>query len=68
MPAVHLPALHQPYVVVEATVETSILELDKTLLIDLYKAHGALLLRGFGVDVDALRCVREAVLRDIGGQ
>lgn len=52
MPAVHLPALHQPYVVVEATVETSILELDKTQLVDLYKAHGALLLRGFGVDVE----------------
>jgi hypothetical protein len=51
MPAVHLPALHQPYVVIEATVETSILELDKTLLVDLYKTHGALLLRGFGVDV-----------------
>ena len=51
MAAIHLPALHQPHVVIEATGETSIFELDRARLIDLYKAHGALLFRGFGVDV-----------------
>jgi alpha-ketoglutarate-dependent taurine dioxygenase len=50
MPDIHLPALYQPHVVIEATGETSILDLDKAQIIDLYKTHGAVLFSGFGVD------------------
>jgi len=51
MPNIQLPALYQPQVVIEATGEGSILELDKAPIVDLYKTHGALLFSGFGVDV-----------------
>jgi alpha-ketoglutarate-dependent taurine dioxygenase len=51
MPHVHLPAPGQPHVVIEATGETAITDLDPALIIQLYKAHGALLLRGFGPDI-----------------
>lgn len=51
MPDIHLPALYQPHVLIEATGERSILELDKAQIIALYKSHGALLFSGFGVDV-----------------
>lgn len=51
MPEIHLPVLHQPHVVVAATGEQSVLELDTAQIVALYKAHGALLFRGFGVDV-----------------
>ncbi|MEG3177202.1 TauD/TfdA family dioxygenase [Sphingomonas sp. RB3P16] len=50
MPIIHLPALHQPQVVIEAAGEASILALDSAQILDLYKTHGALLFRGFGVD------------------
>ncbi|MCW3846267.1 TauD/TfdA family dioxygenase [Sphingomonas sp. LB-2] len=51
MPVVHLPAPGQPHVIVEAAGEGGILDLDPAAVTDLYKAHGALLFRGFGVDV-----------------
>jgi hypothetical protein len=55
MPNVHLPVPGQPHVVVESAGEQGILELDPALVVDFYKAHGALLFRGFGVDVLAFR-------------
>ncbi len=51
MPDILLPAKYQPHVIIAATGERSILELDKAQIIDLYKTHGALLFSGFGVDV-----------------
>lgn len=51
MPTIHPPALYQPHVLIEADGEASIMELDRGLLVDLYKQHGALLFSGFGVDV-----------------
>ena len=48
---IHLPVHGQPQVVIEAAGEGSILDLDRLGVVDLYKAHGALLFRGFGVDV-----------------
>lgn len=55
MPKVHLPAPGQPQVIVEAAAERSVAELDPAAIIALYKAHGALLFRGFGVDVARFR-------------
>ena len=51
MAKVYLPVLHQPHVVIEATGDESIQALDAAQILDLYKTHGAILLRGFGVDV-----------------
>lgn len=51
MPELRLPAPGQPHVVIEAAGEASILALDREWIAELYKAHGALLFRGFGTDV-----------------
>jgi hypothetical protein len=51
MANIELPGLHQPQVVIQATGAESILSLDPAMILDLYKRHGAILLRGFGVDV-----------------
>lgn len=51
MPLIQLPATGRPQVVIEATEERAIADLDPAAIIDLYKAHGAILFRGFGVDV-----------------
>lgn len=53
MPSIQLPEPGRPHVLVEAEGEAGILDVDPSRLTDLYKAHGALLLRGFGVDVPA---------------
>ncbi|MDO7841580.1 TauD/TfdA family dioxygenase [Sphingomonas immobilis] len=55
MPHVHLPAPRQPHVIVVADGEGSVLDLDPALVVDLYKTHGAILFRGFGLDVAAFR-------------
>jgi alpha-ketoglutarate-dependent taurine dioxygenase len=47
-----LPEPGRPQVLIEADGETSILEIDPATVVDLYKAHGALLLRGFRADID----------------
>jgi alpha-ketoglutarate-dependent taurine dioxygenase len=52
MPNVSLPAPSRPYVLIEADDTRDILALDHENIISLYKTHGALLLRGFAVDVD----------------
>jgi alpha-ketoglutarate-dependent taurine dioxygenase len=52
MPQVHLPSSGQPHAVIEAEGET-LSDLDRARIVDLYKTHGALLFRGFGVDVPA---------------
>ena len=51
MPTITLPEPGRPYVLIEASGERGILDLDRSELIALYKARGALLLRGFGADV-----------------
>lgn len=51
MVSLHYPAPGQPQVEIEADGERSILDIDTAWIIDLYKTHGALLFRGFGVDV-----------------
>lgn len=55
MPHIALPAERQPYVIVTREREESVLDLDRSAIIDLYRTHGALLLRGFGVDVAQFR-------------
>ena len=50
MPNIRPPAPGQPQVVIEAAGEQAITDLDPALIVDLYKAHGALLFRGFDVD------------------
>lgn len=52
MPTILLPVPGRPQVLIEAAGETSILEVDPAGIVDLYKAHGALLLRGFRADID----------------
>lgn len=49
------PEKERPYATVTAADESSILDLAPTEIIDLYKVHGALLLRGFAPDLDAFR-------------
>jgi alpha-ketoglutarate-dependent taurine dioxygenase len=51
MPHIHLPEPGRPQVLIEAAGETDILDVDPGRIVELYKAHGALLLRGFGLDV-----------------
>jgi hypothetical protein len=46
----HLPVPGRPQVLVERAGTEGLLDLDADRLIGLYKAHGALLLRGFGAD------------------
>ncbi len=46
-----LPRPGQPHVVLTATGEGSALALDPAAILSLYKAHGALLLRGFGANL-----------------
>jgi hypothetical protein len=55
MPTIQLPEPGRPQVLIEAEGERSILEVDRSLIIDLYKTHGALLLRGFGAGVPEFR-------------
>lgn len=51
MPHIALPEPGRPLVVIEAAGESAIAQLDREELIALYKTHGALLFRGFGVDL-----------------
>lgn len=55
MPKVYLPEPGRPQVVIESESEHSLLDLDPAQIIDLYKAHGALLVRGMGADVAQFR-------------
>lgn len=51
----HLPEPGRPQVLVEADDERSILDIDADEIVAHYKAHGALLFRGFGADVAQFR-------------
>ena len=51
MPKIQLPEPGRPQVLIEAEGEAGILDVDPAEIVALYKAHGALLLRGFGADV-----------------
>lgn len=55
MPRIQLPSRERPQVLIEADGAEDILSLDSATIIDLYKAHGALQFRGFGVDVEQFR-------------
>lgn len=55
MPKIYPPVQGLPYVLIEADGEGSILDVPAPDIIELYKAHGALLLRGFGADVPQFR-------------
>ena len=73
MANIHLPLSDRPQVLVEATGEASILDLDRDAIVDMYKAHGALLFRGFGADVAAFqqfarRFCRTAVVNESPGR
>lgn len=51
MPNVRLPEPGRPYVLLEPSGEKQLLDVDRSLIIELYKTHGALLLRAFNTDV-----------------
>lgn len=55
MPDIQLPAPGQPHVIVTPEGEAGVLDLDRSATIDLYRRHGALLFRGFGIDVAQFR-------------
>src|SRR3954454_7061703 len=55
MAKIHLPEPGRPQVLIEAEDERGIVEVDPALIVSLYKAHGALLLRGFAADVPQFR-------------
>ena len=52
---VALPRPGQPHVVLTATGESGPLDIDRDTIAGLYRAHGALLLRGFATDLAAFR-------------
>ena len=51
MPNVQLPEPGRPHVLLEPAGEQRIADVDSSLIIELHKAHGALLFRGFGAGV-----------------
>jgi len=53
--AITLPAPGQPHVTITADRETSPLDLAPETIVALYKAHGALLLRGFATELTSFR-------------
>ena len=55
MPHVALPEPGRPYVLIETAGETDLAALDPDRVAELYRRHGALLLRGFGADAAALK-------------
>ena len=55
MPLIDLPAPRQPHVTVTRDHDPGLLDVDAATIIELYKKHGALLFRGFGIDVAAFR-------------
>lgn len=55
MAEIRLPEDGRPYVLITAEGEASPLDVDAAAIIDLYKRHGALLLRGFGTELDDFR-------------
>lgn len=50
-----LPEPGRPYVLIKAEREVSAVEIGRDDIVALYKAHGALLFRGFATDLDAFR-------------
>lgn len=52
MPTVSLPAPGRPHVLIEPADTRDILAVDPEPIVALYKTHGALLLRGFNIDVE----------------
>lgn len=54
---ISLPAAGRPYALVRATTEAAPVDVPAEVLMALFRAHGALLLRGFGADVPALRAL-----------
>lgn len=55
MADISLPAPGRPYVAITAERETTPLDLAPETIVALYKAHGALLLRGFATDLAGFR-------------
>ncbi len=55
MAAILLPISGRPYVLVQAEREADTLDLDPAVVLRLYRAHGALLLRGFDTDLNGFR-------------
>ena len=55
MAKIQLPEPGRPQVLIEAEGERGIFDVDPPQIVSLYKAHGALLLRGFGADVPQFR-------------
>lgn len=51
MPNIRLPEPGRPYVLLDPSGERHILDVDRSLIVELYKTHGALLFRGFGTGV-----------------
>ncbi len=73
MPATYLPQPGAPHVLIEASGEASILDLDAKAVIALYQQHGALLLRGFAADLAqfhtfAKQFCRTAVINESPGR
>ena len=55
MAKIDLPVPGRPQVLIQADGETSLAQLDRGEIESLYKAHGAILFRGFGADAEQFR-------------
>ncbi|HEX5259126.1 MAG TPA: TauD/TfdA family dioxygenase [Sphingomicrobium sp.] len=55
MPHIQLPGPGQPHVLLTHDGEGSVLDVERTSVVDLYRTHGALLFRGFNIDLAQFR-------------
>lgn len=59
MAEITLPSANEPYATITAGGEASPLDVSPDLIVDHYKQHGAILLRGFPVDLESFRLFTE---------
>lgn len=55
MPTIHLPEPNRPYVLFEAAIPQSMSGVDEGVVETLFRAHGAVLFRGYSADVPQFR-------------
>ena len=59
MPTIVQPGATRPYATLEAGVEETLLSVRESIFVDLFTTHGAILLRGFDIDINTFRSFTE---------
>jgi alpha-ketoglutarate-dependent taurine dioxygenase len=55
MASIILPGPQQPYVIVGAEIDKSLLSIDESMIVPMYKEYGAILLRGYTLNLESFR-------------